>query len=167
MTTTYYYVTAFDNARTGWTKYGSSPYLSVIDYPTNYIAISDVTDVETGDYDFADSGAENSEIIDSVTIEIYRYDKLNAPGDVYVYVWNGSAWIYVGGFEISNAVWSWKSLDVSAVLNSWAKIDSARLYLRGTADELCLTRIDCARIKVVSHAAAVFASKRLLVGVGV
>jgi len=171
MTTTYYYVNAFDNARPDWIKYGASPYLGTIDYPANYIFTGGGADgtliEETGNYDFQNSGSENAEVIDSVAVEFYKKDCLNNPASVRVYVWNGSAWVDVGVLALSNNVWGWISIDVSSVIDSWSKVDGCRVYLKGTSSRATqCTGIDCARLNVVSHAAAAALLLRKQVGIG-
>lgn len=163
MTTRYYYVNSFSNRLTGWTKYGVSPYLGAIDANQVGTGIHNQT---TGDYGFQNPGAETSEIIDGVSIEVYGSSG-DAAVPVYLSVNGGASWTLVGTIEEVYAA-QWNSFDVSALVTDWTKVTDAIMYLWYVEffGETGPGLVDCARIKVVSHIVAAIASKRLLVGVG-
>jgi hypothetical protein len=139
------YVNGDDGARTGWKRIGTNPYLDAIDYDTNYLSVK-ATNKEAGNFDFTDSG-KSTETIDNVTVQLYV--KQSRAGDsLEVFVWNGSAWTSLGLKEIPTS-WNWVNWTASAQLNSWAKIDGAKIYFvsyrqPGTNEFL----VDCARLQV-------------------
>ena len=139
------YVNGDDGARTGWKRIGTNPYLDAIDYDTNYLSVK-ATNKEAGNFDFTDSG-KSKETIDNVTVQLYV--KQSRAGDsLEVFVWNGSAWTSLGLKEIPTS-WNWVNWTASAQLNSWTKIDGAKIYFvsyrqPGTNEFL----VDCARLQV-------------------
>ena len=139
------YVNGDDGARTDWKRVGTNPYLDAIDYDTNYLSVK-ATNKEAGNFDFTDSG-KSIETIDNVTIQLYS--KQNRAGDsIEVFLWNGSLWTSLGLKEIPTS-WNWVNWTASADLDSWAKIDGAKIYFvsyrQPGANEFL---VDCARLYV-------------------
>ena len=139
------YVNADDVARTGWKRVGTNPYLDAIDYDTKYLFVKG-TNKEAGNFGFTDSG-KSTETIDNVTVQLYV--KQSRAGDsLEVFVWNGSRWISLGLKEIPTS-WNWVNWTAFTQLNSWTKIDGAKIYFvshrQPGANEFL---VDCARLQV-------------------
>jgi hypothetical protein len=139
------YVNNDDVARTDWKRVGANPYLDAIDYDTNYLSVK-ATNKEAGNFDFTDSG-KSTETIDNVTVQLYV--KQSRAGDsLEVFVWNGSLWASLDLKEIPTS-WNWVNWTASTQLNSWAKIDGAKIYFvsyrQPGANEFL---VDCARLQV-------------------
>jgi len=139
------YVNGYDGARTDWKRIGTNPYLDAIDYDINYLSVK-ATNKEAGNFDFTDSG-KSTETIDNVTVQLY-VTQSRAGDSLEVFVWNGSLWASLGLKEVPTS-WNWVNWTASTQLNSWAKIDGARIYFvsyrqPGTNEFL----VDCARLQV-------------------
>jgi hypothetical protein len=152
----YYYCDGRDTDYTQWSRAGSTPYISAIDYPTNYVSVNGVhTAWREGDFFFADPGAETSETLDKVYIEIYAKGSedpdLGYPS-VSAEVWDGSTWtaFYFPGLSDSFA---WLSVECTSKINSWAKLQNAQVRLRytGTLTVHSVT-VDAARFKATTAA---------------
>lgn len=139
MATEELFVNAFDDDKTAWTEYAPSPYLN--DSMDNYIRTSTVG-AEEGDFDFADS-AIGEGIINSVKLKIYakRADIANLFHIAYVriYVWDGSSWVNAGDIILTTAE-QWYEKDISAIIDSWVKIDGCRLYVKA---QVCTSAWQC------------------------
>lgn len=150
----YYYVNAYDNTYNEWTRVGASPYLDAIDWSANYVAAPVAALKKVGIWNFPNSGAENAETLNNVYVEIYadggEDPDLGWPS-VNVYVWNGAAWTLYN--VVVNSVWAWFTLDVSALINTWAKVDSCRVYFRATLVGAKTLIVDCMRLKATSSPA--------------
>lgn len=140
------WVDGLGTERTGWTRIGSSPYLNAQDQPTNYVWTTTKRD-EIGDFTFQDS--IHTEAINSVTLYVYSQSAAPA-GNVDFWIWDGSAWIeYVISLP---ATWGWTSI-VVPVLDSWTKINGAKLYI-GQPNSANRTDVDAAYL-LVDYAPAV------------
>jgi len=125
-TTATLWVNAFDNVRTGWTRVGSSPYLDAKDQPTNYV-YNDNTVVayqKIGDFHFPNLPTEATDVT-SVTLWVYA-DTASPFVYFWIYVWDGSVWNEVTCYH---GPWSWKSYDLSTVLDTVEKVNNAKIYL--------------------------------------
>ncbi len=137
------YVDAYDGVRTDWTRVGASPYLGFIDYNSNYVHTTKNND-QIGDFGFENSGI-SSETIQSVTIQLYaKQTAINNP--IQLFVWEGSAWINLGS-KAPTTSWGWIDYTATSQLNSWTKIDAAKIYLQ-TATGAGLYEVDCARLAI-------------------
>jgi hypothetical protein len=118
------WVNAYDAAKTDWTTVGSSPYLDVQDQPTNYVYAA-ARNLNIGDFYFPD--IPSGSIIQSVVLYLYL-----DPGDeqIDVYVWNGSTWSTA--YTFTGTGWSWRSATVTPWLDTSAKVNAAKIYLRST-----------------------------------
>lgn len=141
------YVNTIDWRVEDWMAYGF-PYeevLNAIDYsdPVNfgYIWENSKSDL-MGDFFFTDSG-KSTETIINATVQIYG----RAGGDALeVFLWDGSSYTSLGQQTLS-ASWSWVNYEVPAgVLNTWAKIDGAKIYLKSIAKGPY--EVDCGRLEV-------------------
>jgi hypothetical protein len=138
MTVEEIYTNAFSARLTGWTVTGSSPYLQNTN--TDYIRTA-VNLREEGDWTFPNSAGSGT--INSVKLEFEGYLSTAGCGTVEVYVWDGSSWIDVATIVFDTA-YSWKEVDVSTVLNTWAKINGAKVYVhydRGVAGTCYVRRL--------------------------
>jgi len=168
MTVEELYVNAFDSTYIEWTEVPPTPYLDNNDLNYIYVTTSKINMFKEGCWTFPSSSGSGT--INSVKLR-FESKRSNVSGDagVSVYVWDGSSWFFYDGalFPISTS-YGWEELDVSSILNSWAKINAAKIYLEtqtaiGITDTVYYRR--CTR-KVDYGVVAVIASKRLLVGVG-
>jgi len=140
--TTLLYVNADDGTKTDWTRVGTSPYLGAIDYNTNYVNVS-ANSKDVGDFDLADSG-KSTETINSVTVQIYA--RQTSSKALEVFVWDGSTWTSLGSQTLTTS-WRWENYTATTVLNTWTKIDAAKIYLH-TLSPTGTYEVDCARLKV-------------------
>jgi hypothetical protein len=136
------YVNADDESKAYWTRVGTNPYLDAIDYNTNYIH-SSLKDQLEGDFGFTDSG-KSTETINSVTVQIYVQQSLSK--DLRVFVWDSSSWTDLGMQTLTTS-WRWENYTATAVLDTWAKIDGAEIYLE-TTTSAGIYEVDCARLQV-------------------
>jgi len=155
MGTYYYYVNADDETYKEWNRIGINPYLGAIDYPANYIYQMYLLNKREGIFDFQNSGAENSETLSNVYIEIYTRgyeDPDYGYPIIKVYVWDGSSWQWYDT-PILTGTFGWKTIDISAFINSWAKVDGCRAYLvtQNVGDQG--VDVDCMRLKVITTVA--------------
>lgn len=152
MGTYYYYVNALDTTYRTWAEYGSSPFLGAIDYNVNYVKSLTGVNKREGVFDFPNAGAESSETIDKVYLEVYHRDGEDpdygyAPPSVYVY--DGSTWTPFACAAKAN--WAWDTIDISSKINTWAKVNACRAYLAcalATSDQA--SDVDCMRLKVTT-----------------
>lgn len=161
MTVEEVYTDAFDARLVAWVETGASPYLN--DSSANYITTT-TNGVEEGDWAFPASAGSGA--ISSVKLRLETKTAVLECGDIVVFVWDGSAWQQFT-LIISSTSYVWTEVDVSAILNTWAKINGAEVYVKyskevnGTYYIRRLTR----KVDYTAGGARV-ASKRLLVGVG-
>lgn len=119
------WVDGLGTERTGWTEVGTSPYLDAQDQPTNYVWTT-TKNAEHGDFTFANSGVGTG-TINSVYLYVYAASAATAQ-NLEFYIWDGTAWSLAGTLP-DNTPWSWVSFDISTILDTWTKIDAAKLYL--------------------------------------
>ena len=134
-----------DLNKTEWTAFGF-PYtdlLNAIDYPNNYIRTGSKND-EDGDYYFANS-SKSTETIINVTVQIYGMHNLTNK-QLEVFVWDGSSWTSLG-LQTLPTSWAWVNYTATTVLDTWAKIDEAKIYLK-SSDNGAYYYVDCARLQV-------------------
>ncbi|MCK4266990.1 MAG: hypothetical protein KAX31_06890, partial [Thermoplasmata archaeon] len=141
----YLYVDGWGSERTAWTEVGAAPYLDAQDQPTNIIRTTS-DGAESGDYTFQDSTITGT--FSSSQVGLYANNDDGAGNDDFdVWIYDGSVWTLVGTPNIAGTTWAWYTLDTSAILDTQAKIDAAKLYVEfnrvGQTDDV---RIDCARI---------------------
>ncbi len=136
------YVDAYDGNKTAWTRVGISPYLDAIDYDANFVNASGSGSL-VGNFGFADSG-KSAVAINSVTVQAYARQSLGK--DLRVLVWNGSAWTSLGERPLSNT-WRWENYTATSILDTWAKIDAAEIYLESRSPA-GVYAVDCATLHV-------------------
>lgn len=119
------FVNALDDTFREWSEVGDSPFLNDLD--ANYIIEAATGTDKEGYFDFANS-AVGAGTINSVKVSLeakfYQYVK-----SFKLFVWNGSEWIDFGTITPSGADYAWEDVDVSASIDSWAKIDGCRVYV--------------------------------------
>lgn len=120
------WVDGFGAEKDQWTKVGNAPYLTwgLNDY------VWELTDAEeTGDYTFEDTAQAGY----PTTVEIELYLKRAADSDtVTVFIYDGIQWRDAGTIT-PDAGYSFMTLDISAILNTFTKINAAKMYLRYNA----------------------------------
>ncbi len=141
--TLWLYVNADDENKTDWTRVGTDPYLDAIDYNANYTYVSG-KDMLVGDFGFADSG-KSMETIDSVEVQLYA--KQSDSGLKFtVFVWDGTGWTASSKTTVLTS-WSWVNWTATAVLDTWTKVDGAKVYI-ATDSSVGTFEVDCIRLKV-------------------
>jgi len=124
------YVNSFDATEVGWTETGNSPYLQ--DTNTDYIR-SNITLKYESKFGFPNSvgsGAINSVKI-RVEVETIPFE---LGCEAFVYVWDGASWVLLGHVYSDN-VYVWIEFDVSAILNTWDKINGAKLRFLSSVED--------------------------------
>jgi len=137
--TLWLYVDSNDTSRMDWSEVGIQPYLDAVD--SNYVT-TDVGDALEGDFGFTDSG-KSTETITSVSVQIYGQ---HATGNnLEVFVWDSSSWTSLGSQALTSS-WGWVNYTATTVLDTWAKVDAAKIYLKTSASGTY--NVDCARLRV-------------------
>jgi hypothetical protein len=119
------YVDSFDNNKTGWEPLGLAPYLDAID--SSYVR-TNTNGAETGCYWFADSG-KSDETIDSVKLAVYCRYESSGDEEIKTYIYDGTSWVQGPNTKPLGTSLTWIEVDVSSILDTWAKIDSAGFYM--------------------------------------
>jgi len=127
------WVDSFDATRNEWAVNGSSPYLDAVDAPTNIVygeinGLGSQWGDQIGDFGFEDHQASGT--INSVKLRVRGKARSSAPNTCYfiVYLWDGSSWQNVMSFK-GEGSYVWKEVDVTSILNTWDKINGAKIYL--------------------------------------
>ena len=122
MTVEEVYVDSFDNFEVDWVEVGANPYLN--DSTANYIYTSLDGRYESK-FGFPNSAGSNP--INSVKIRVEaKIVIVDIGSDAKVYVWDGTSWVYLGDTEATTS-YAWHEFDVSAILDTWTKINGAKL----------------------------------------
>lgn len=103
---------------------GSSPYLDALDEPTNIVHVEDRTQY-IGDFSFADPSVSGT--INEVLLKIYS-KVISSEARIEAYLYDGVDWHLLPTFVVGPS-YAWASSDVSAILDTWAKITAAKVYL--------------------------------------
>jgi len=115
------YVDGFDATKDQWIKTGNLPYLNW----DTLGSIEESTDAEeSGYYSFEDTGQAGT----PTTVEIKLYCKRTSTGTITVYVHDGSSWHNAGDITPDTS-YSWKTLNVAEILNTFTKINAAQIYV--------------------------------------
>jgi len=166
MTVEEVYVNSYtEEYSTTWTKTGNSPYIQDTD--------SDYVDTNTNNLYISKFGFPNSEgsgTINSVKLRFEASEIAIDAGevDIEVLVYDGTTWIGLGWLSVlADGYWHWATdIDVSAILNTWAKINACQVRLRSAISLIASAGVRRCTRKVTYTAVAPLASRRLLVGVG-
>ena len=138
----YLYVNSYDASQTQWSRIGTNPYIASVDYPTNYVSVQSINQL-VGDFGFQDSG-KSTQPINNVTIQLYSRQSAN--GNMEVYIWDGASWSLIGQIKLTSS-FRWENYTATSVLNTWAKIDGAKMYIKSKSQQ-GTTEVDCSRILV-------------------
>jgi len=117
------YVDGYDASKDDWYKDGDSPYL---DWTDAYIFNPHLS-LESGNYTFEDTAATGT----PTTTEVQLYCA-GSTGTATVYIYDGSSWVEAGTVDPS-VFPTWKTIDVSAILNTFTKINAAKMYIKYNA----------------------------------
>jgi parallel beta-helix repeat protein len=120
------YVNSFYDNRTGWTVAGTAPLLNYIN-PLSYVH-STTNKTQTGDWGFQASGI-NTGTINSVMLGIYCNETKSGTNYIQPYIYNGSKWIQGPNVTPTSTTYKWILVSVSSILNTWTKINNAKLYM--------------------------------------
>lgn len=162
MTTEEVYVNSFDNTTRQWQEIGITPFLH--DTNDDYIQINLNLKVHSG-WLFPNSGGSGA--INSVKL---RFEAMSNDPDLMdtasYSVWNGSAWSAYAPIVINTNNWEWFEKDVSAILDTWDKINVAKVRVRSSiaGGNTVMIRRLTRKIDYTEAAGAVL--RRNLVGVG-
>jgi len=128
MTVEEIYTNSFDSTYVAWFEIGNTPYLQ--DTNTDYIQEDSAMLVtyKEGCWSFPNSAGSGT--INSVKLR-FEAMRSNAGGDaaVAVYVWDGTSWVNIGSLASISTSYAWAEIDVSSTLNTWAKINGAKVYV--------------------------------------
>ena len=111
------WVIAYDGLIGGWTLVGTPPYLDVQDEPINYV-YSISRNLNDGYYTFQTTTKTGTII--SVTL--------------YIYAYGGASNDFTTLLDLIDtglgppASWGWVNVDVTAILDTWAKINAVSMY---------------------------------------
>jgi len=151
-TTGYKYVDGFTSTYLEWIEYGSSPYLSAIDYPTNYIylGINQVGKKE-GNFSFSDSTAlEKTYTLTDVKVQFYGYGEEDidiGPPTVSVCIYDGSTWSPEHFVEVYAGFAWYSTVTLFDHVSTWTELDAALIYVKGyTSGTMQILIGDCARL---------------------
>ncbi|MCK5122967.1 MAG: hypothetical protein KAQ87_02360 [Candidatus Pacebacteria bacterium] len=123
------YVDGCSGAKTQWTTMTNTPYLDNND--GSLIHEDKSASMEVGDFSFANTATGGTDTINSVILYFECQSDDGPSNDGFnVYIDDGEGFTNEGNVSpTSNGSYGWDTLDVSAKLNTWAKIDAATMYL--------------------------------------
>lgn len=101
------------------------------DSDANYISVA-LDAKEEGDWTFAASAGSGT--ITSIKLRLEALLTVADCGSLEVYVWNGTAWVLAASYSPNYSSYAWREIDVSAILNTWAKINGAEVYVLYSKD---------------------------------
>jgi hypothetical protein len=121
------YVDAFGSDRNDWQKIGVSPYLH--NTTVDYVRSALVADQDIGDFSFPDTAVVITDTINHVYLELETNRSATSFDLIDVYLFDGASWYFMDSIDPPYGVWEWYEIDVSARLNTIAKINAAEVYL--------------------------------------
>ena len=138
-------VDGFSETQTGWSRTGSSPWLDAIDHPLKYIE-TDVTNDDIGDFSFADTGLTHS--VDECYLNIYCIQEAGGNDLLEPSIWDGTSWHVLAQNPVP-LTWLWLGWNISTILNTYTKINNAKLRIRKiTAGAKDTITVDAAKLVV-------------------
>jgi len=148
------YVNTCDWVLDEWNVYGF-PYeevLNAIDYdePSPKWIETSVKNKLEGDFFFANS-SKSTETIINITVQVYARNSDNS--SLGVYIWDGPSYAELEDQALTpswqwvNYSWQWVNYTATTVLDTWAKIDGAKMNVGSKANGGPY-QIDCARLLV-------------------
>jgi len=122
------YTNAFDATYVTWTAHGNTPYLQNSDTDYIYQVSARLASYKDGCWSFPASAGSGT--INSVKLK-FEVKRSNVTGDasIAVYVWDGSSWVNVDSIYPTSTSYAWFEFDVSTTLNTWDKINGAKVYV--------------------------------------
>jgi len=117
------YTNAFSSTTVDWAVTGADPYLN--DSDDNFIYTAEDGELDSY-WTFPNSAGSGT--INSVKIRFEANRVAVAGNKIQPEVWDGAAWVDMGALTLTNG-YSWVEVDVSATLNTWAKINGCRIRI--------------------------------------
>jgi len=128
MTVEEVYTNSFDATYVAWVEVGNSPYLHNTDTDYIYQVSARLVAYNEGCWSFPASAGSGT--INSVKLRLEaRRSNVSGDASIAVYVWDGSSWVNVGSISPSSTSYEWFEFDVSSTLNTWDKINGAKVYV--------------------------------------
>jgi hypothetical protein len=118
------YTNSFDSTYVAWTEFGASPYLQNTDADYVYTGTGATKE---GDWGFPTASLAGT--INSVKLRFEARTSILECGDVTIEVWDGSSWVNAGYIGVYGTVYAWYEKDVTSILDSWSKINGAKVRL--------------------------------------
>lgn len=119
------YVNGFNSVNEQWTETGASPWLN--DNTVNYIETSSD---EAWHEEFTFSDHSGSETLNSATLYVEVRGNSGRNDYVVIDIYDGSSWSNVASLDPDNDVYQWFNYDVDTILDSWVKVNAARLRVQ-------------------------------------
>jgi len=119
------WVDGFDNSSVEWDEIGLSPYLSSINYPTDYITTD--TDAKDERFSFANTSATGT--INDVMICVYARQDPGDDGNIEVWIYNSTTMEKEAVLAPSDSAWTWNNFSCLTTLPTWTGINSATLRI--------------------------------------
>jgi len=126
VTTETLYVNGFTSINEEWTETGASPWLD--NSTVNYIDTK-VDEEWHEEFTFTDSAVGTGNI---TSVDLYLEIQGNSGRNDYVaiHLYDGASWSLVYNQDPDNDSYQWYNYDVNSILDSWAKIDDAKLKVQ-------------------------------------
>jgi hypothetical protein len=140
------WVDNYDGSKGDWTEIGTTPYLSSINFPTDYI-YTDITGGTEEHFDFANPSVTGT--INDVTICVYGRNEPGDNGKLEIHLYNSTGRYFIADPVLSDNAWGWYNYSCLSILPTWTEVDDAKLRVVnikvGGADTLY---VDAALISV-------------------
>ena len=120
------WATGFVNNKTGWTRVGTTPWLSSQNQPTDYVWTA-TKKAQIGDWSFANTARPPTDTLNGVTLYVYG-QSAGVSGDNTFYIYDGSTWYDVSLPALPTS-WGWVNVSLNTWINTWTKVDAAQLYI--------------------------------------
>jgi hypothetical protein len=118
------WVDSFDNSSVVWTEIGTSPYLSSVNYPTDYITTS-VSAIEDR-FNFTDTSESGT--INDVEICVYTQQDAGDDGELQIWLHNSTSTVQIASFVTASS-WTWYNYSCLSTLSTWTEINDSGLRL--------------------------------------
>ncbi|MCW4052667.1 MAG: hypothetical protein NWE78_05615 [Candidatus Bathyarchaeota archaeon] len=124
------WVDGFTDEEVDWQEVGASPYLDAIDYASNYVWITTLTDTEyESRFNFTDSN--NLGTITDVKICLYAMCEAGGNDEVEIYLYNSTGGPYsISQFLPTAGSWGWHNYSCLSTLPTWMEVNNGQLRLR-------------------------------------
>lgn len=124
------WVVSFDSTYLEWTEVGNSPYLHDTDLDRVYETTNNQRE---GYFGFSNPTGSGADTINSVKFRVetkMTYSGMIGLVMLQVYLHDGTADNALTKVPPNLNAYAWAELDVSAILNTWAKITAAKIYVK-------------------------------------